>query len=125
MENMPEIVPNMLIEDCTGDFYLIANFSEKGNCQYRIQFKKSTGNVVLAGTAEFTQQELRERTERIYAAICCGTACPLSQMKLAHIMAGTPVGRGYLRWERSHKVKEVTMADVCEKFGCEVKIVKD
>jgi len=125
MNKFPELEPNMLVmcENGRGihDYFLITRKAGESYEAYRLDVM-STGDVILA-----SRVSVRDFPEQAIAVYAGGRANrTLSPEVIAMIADGDAKECArWLIWERGQKPLEVTMEEVCEKFGQEVKIVKE
>ena len=126
MSDCFEFKPHMLVKcekaASSGEYeYYLITAAEGLVCSaYKINVNTVTFNVELRSLVTVT--DLRERAVAVYSA--SGRA--LSPEYIVLIVTGDPVARrSYCLWKREEPPLEVTMSEVCKKFGREVKIVKE
>ena len=126
-KEMPELKSNMVIVLKDKRVMLITQPDKDGCYMYDLSFD-IMHDVKLSSSAYFTTGELATRVVRVYGGFSedPDVCFPLPDYDLYDIYANPEEVRdSLLLWERPPKVKEVTMSEVCEKFGCEVKIIKE
>ena len=125
MNKFTELKPMMLLE-CKDDrdiytYYLIAGKHGEAYTAYRLNIS-STGDVDLSGF--YTVEDFPEQAVAVYANDLEDPA--LSPGSIFMIAENNTIECARrLVWKREQKPLEVTMEEVCAKFGQEVKIVKD
>lgn len=125
MNKFPELKPMMLVE-CKDDrdiytYYLVAGKHGEAYTAYRLNIS-STGDVDLLGF--YTIEDFPEQAVAVYANALEDPA--LSMADIFMVARNNPtVCELRSIWRREQKPLEVTMEEVCAKFGQEVKIVKE
>jgi hypothetical protein len=128
MNKFPELKPMMLVE-CKDDrdiytYYLIAGKLGAGERLYEAYklLVSSTGEVSLSELVDVG--DLAERAVAVYASN--GPDLALAPGAIGRIAEGDAAECARrLVWQRENPPLEVTMEEVCAKFGQEVKIVKE
>ena len=125
MNEFPELKPGMLVE-CKNEigiyeYYLVVDKIAGSDYEvYRLNIT-SGGDVSLSLVRRV--RDFPERAAAVYASIVGSPA--LSPTTIARIAGnGEDEIQRTLVWQREQKPLEVTMDEVCAKFGQEVKIVK-
>lgn len=125
MNKFPELKPMMLVE-CKDDrdiytYYLIAGKHGEAYTAYRLNIS-STGDVDLSGF--YTVEDFPEQAVAVYATDWEDPALSPGSIFMIAENNSLECGRRVI-WQREKKPLEVTMEEVCAKFGQEVKIVKE
>lgn len=126
MNEFPELKPMMLVE-CKNDrdiytYYLIAGKHGEAYTAYQLNIS-STGDVDLLGF--YTVEDFPEQAVAVYATDREDPALSLGDIFRVAEKNNPTVCERRLIWKRESQPMEVTMEEVCEKFGCAVKIVKE
>lgn len=122
MPNMPEIKSNMLLEFVGGVYLVVVNVPVRHVYNvYRLRLN-DRGELCVYDYVTLSYSDIAVSVQRIYGVVAGSEYAPLNMAELRGLLKGEPWANRLI-WERP-AVKEVTMAEVCEKFGCTVKIVK-
>ena len=128
MEKFPELKPLMLVKCRAGKdiytYYLIAGKLDVDEGLYEAYklIVSSTGGVSLS---ELTGVgDLAERAVAVYAGNGPDLALPPGAIVRIAENDSVACARRIV-WQRENPPLEVTMEEVCKKFGCAVKIVKE
>ena len=127
MSDFPELKPMMLVE-CVDDgvytYYFIVGKLGAGERLYEAYklFVSTTGEVSLSELVDVG--DLAERAVAVYASN--GPDLSLAPDVIGRLAEGDAAECDRrIVWQREEPPLEVTMEDVCKKFGCNVKIVKE
>lgn len=123
MLDMPEIKANMLLELQGGAYLMIARVAVPGRVYNAYRLKSSDEEVRLVQCEALSLSDIEWGVRRIYGVVAGSDYAPLNVYELRGILEHGSLWASRLLWTRP-AVKEVTMTEVCEKFGCEVKIVE-
>lgn len=121
MNKFLKLKENMLVVMTYNRYYLITGDQGNGSYSaYHLIFDSTSNTVNLSSSLSVSEND--ERIIRIhgkYSALL-RKYIPMPPERILAITRMNHLCKDLL-WER--KVKEVTMREVCDKFGCEVKIV--
>jgi len=121
-----KLKPNMLIECCPegiSEYYLVTTVYDDVTCEaYKLNVNHSDLHTTVELAALINMHDLPSRVVAIYGISGGGALFP-SAIGLITAHNDEWIKRT-LVWRKPANPLEVTMEEVCEKFGQEVKIVK-
>jgi len=124
MVDIPYLTPNLLLKFLDGSYVVIARVPVV-NCVYNVYNLRvnDRDELCVDGSKSLSHSDVSAGLHRIYGVSSGSEYAPLSIFEIKGIMHGE-AWANRLIWERP-PVKEVTMDEVCAKFGRQVKIVKE
>ena len=114
MLDMPEIKSNMLLEFQGGVYLMVARVAVPGRVYNVYRLRLSNDEVRILYYETLSLSDIERSARRIYGIAAGSDYAPLNVYELRGILTNASRWASRLLWTA---IKEVTMAEVCERFG--------